>query len=160
MQRISIADYFKKELNIKHNTLKLKELQKLNRESYQIKLEQLHNARETMFLYYEGDKGLIAFLEDYLELFDPNVASAQDTIIVIDGKIRDLINEGTGEVKQVKEEKEIKAAKSSRKPRVEEKYTVAEISAMFSEFSKLDEAYGPRAVEIERWMKLKEIFKK
>lgn len=160
MIRKSIADYFKKELNIKQNTVKLKEMQKQSRESYNLKFEQLANGREAMFLYHEGDKGLIAFLEDYLELFDPNVASAQDTIIVIDGKIRDLINEGTGEAREVKEVKEVKGAKAPRKAKAEEKYTVAEISAMFAEFMKLDEMFGPRAAEIERWIKLKEIFKK
>lgn len=159
MNRLSIADYFKKELNLKHNPQKLKELQKLDRESYNIKLEKLPNGRETMVLYYEGDKGLISFLEDYLGLFDPNVASAQDTVIILDGKIRDIINEG-GKAVEVKDVKEIKKTRTAKKPQGEEKYTVEEIRDMFSEFMELEGEFAHRALEVERWLRLREIFKK
>jgi hypothetical protein len=146
MQKLSIADYFKKELEIKHNSRKLKEIQKYEKDSYYLKLEKQVNGREGLSLYYEGDKGLTAFLEDYLELFDPNIASAQNTVIAVDGKIRDLINNSSEEL--------------DNKIHGEEKYSLDEIRAMYSEFVKLDELFLPKYAEISKWLKLRKIFKK
>lgn len=146
MQKLSIADYFKKELKIKHNNDKLKEILNYKKDSYYVKLEKQVNGRDGLSLYYEGDKGLTAFLEDYLELFDPNIVSAQNTVIAVDGKIRDLINNSSDVL-----ENKVKGQK---------KYSVNEIRAMFSEFIKLDEMFLPKQNEINRWLKLRDIFKK
>jgi hypothetical protein len=146
MQKLSIADYFRKELKIKHNNEKLKEMQKHEKDSYSIKLEKQVNGREGLSLYYDGDSGLRAFFEDYLELFDPNVPSAQNTVMAVDSKIRDIINNSSVEpVKIIREEK---------------KYTIDEIKDMYLEFTKLDGEFLPRKNEINRWLELREIFRK
>jgi hypothetical protein len=146
MQKLSIADYFKKELGIKPNNVKLKKLQENTRDSYEIRLEKQSGGKEGMSLYYRGDKGLRSFLEDYLELFDPNAAANHNTIIVIDGKIRDIINNPHQEV--------------GGEDLGTEKFTIDEIREMFGEFLRLDEMFSEKSKEIERWLWLRGIFGK